>query len=141
MFSRRIFESPQMVTTIVLTSSNVHTVTKMCSRWYRSQFNNVEKAWVRVEILCFDFRKTRLSQYIKSRKVATFKNCEIFSSLYFSYVHDYKATLLGGNNKNFNFCNISATIIKRPLEISVFWKRTHFCFILRWAAPDKRTLI
>ena len=45
------------------------------------------------------FRKYDQNQYIKSRKVATFENCEIFSNLYFSYVRDYKATLLGGNTK------------------------------------------
>ena len=80
-----------------LTSLNVYTSKKMWSRWYRSQFNKIEKAWVRVEILCLDFRKTRSNQYIKSRKVATFKNYEIFSNLYFSYVRNYKATLSGGN--------------------------------------------
>ena len=40
-----------------LTSSNVYTVKKMCSRWHRSQFNKTEKVWVRVEILCLIFRK------------------------------------------------------------------------------------
>ena len=49
------------------------------------------------EILCFDSPKTRSNQYIKSRKVATFKNCEIFPNLYFPYVRHYKATLSGGN--------------------------------------------
>ena len=82
-----------------LTSSNVCTVKKICSRWYRSQFNKIEKAWVRVEILCLDFPKIRSNQYMKSRKVTTFEICKIFSNLYFSYVRGYKATLLGGNNK------------------------------------------
>ena len=36
---------------------------------------------------------------IKSRKVATFENCEIFSDFYFSYVRDCKAILSGGNYK------------------------------------------
>ena len=56
------------------------------------------KKQVRVEILSLDFWKTPSNQYIKSTKVATFENCEIFSN-YFSYVWDYKATLSGGNNK------------------------------------------
>ena len=29
--------------------------------------------------------------------MATFKNCEIFSTYYFSYVWGYKAALMGGN--------------------------------------------
>ena len=82
-----------------LTSSNVYTVKKMCSRWSCSQFNKIEKAWVRVEIFCFDFPKTQSNQYIKSRKVATFENCEILSNLQFLYVREYKATLSGGNKK------------------------------------------
>ena len=80
-----------------LTSSNVYTVEEMCSRWYGSQFNKFEKAWVRVEIHCLDFRKTLSNQNIKSSKLTTFENCEIFSNYYFSYVQDYKATLAGGN--------------------------------------------
>ena len=70
----------------------------MWSRWYRSQFNKIKKASLRIEILCLDFHR-KLSQIIniKSRKVATFKNCEIFSNYYFCYVRDYKATLSGGN--------------------------------------------
>ena len=47
------------------------------------------------------FGKLNQINNIKSRKVATFENCEIFSNYYFSYVPDYKATLSGGNN-NFN---------------------------------------
>ena len=43
------------------------------------------------------FGKLRQINNTKSRKVATFKNCEIFSNYYFSYVPDYKATLSGGN--------------------------------------------
>ena len=43
------------------------------------------------------FRKLNQINNIKSRKVATFENCEIFSNYYFSYVRDYKATLSGGN--------------------------------------------
>ena len=39
------------------------------------------------------FRKTPSNQNIKSSKVATLENCEIFSDYYFSYVRDYKATL------------------------------------------------
>ena len=78
------------------TSSNVNTVKEIC-RWYRSQFNKFEKAWVRVEILYFDFRKTPSYQNIKSSKVVTFEICEIFSNYYLSYVRDYKATLVGGN--------------------------------------------
>ena len=43
----------------------------------------------------------KLSQInnIKSRKVATFESCEIFSNYYISHVRDYKATL-SGSNKN-----------------------------------------
>ena len=48
-----------------LTSSNMCTVKKICSRWYRSQFNKIEKAWVRVEILCLDFPKIRSSKFVK----------------------------------------------------------------------------
>ena len=70
---------------------------EMCSRWYRSQFNKFDKAWVWVEILCLDFRKTPSNQNIKSSKVATLEICEIFSDNYFSYVQDYNATLVGGN--------------------------------------------
>ena len=42
----------------------------------------------------------KLSQInnIKSRKMATFENCETFSNCYFSYVRDYKATLSGAIN-------------------------------------------
>ena len=80
-----------------MTSSNVYKVKEMCSRWYRSQFKKFKKAWVRVEILCLDFRKTASNQNTKSSKVATFENCEIFSNYYFSYVRDYKATLAGDN--------------------------------------------
>ena len=79
------------------TSSNVYTVKEICSRWYHFQLNKIEKAWVWAEILCLDFEKTRSNQYIKSSKLATFKNCEIFSNLYFSYIRDYKATLSDGN--------------------------------------------
>ena len=43
------------------------------------------------------FAKLNQINNIKSRKVATFENCEIFSSNYFSYVRDYKATLSGCN--------------------------------------------
>ena len=43
------------------------------------------------------FGKLNQINDIKSRKVATFENCEIFSNYYFSYVRDYKATLSGGN--------------------------------------------
>ena len=82
-----------------LTSSNVFTVKKMCSRWYCFQFNKIGKAWFRVGILWLDFPKTRSNHYIKSRKAATLENCEIFSNLYFSYVPDYKAILSGGNKK------------------------------------------
>ena len=88
-----------------LTSSNVYTVKKMCSRWYCCRFNKIEKAWARVEILCLDFPKIRSNQYIKSRKVATFEICQIFSNLYFSYIQDYKTTLLGGNKKVIFFRN------------------------------------
>ena len=82
-FFKRSFESPRIRCCYRVTTSNVYTVKKMCSRWYRSQFNKIEKAWVRVEILCLDFLKTWSDQYIKSRKVATFENCEIFSDWYF----------------------------------------------------------
>ena len=34
---------------------------------------------------------------MKLRIVATFENCEIFSTHYFSYVRGYKAALRGGN--------------------------------------------
>ena len=34
--------------------------------------------------------------------VATFKNCEIFSTYYFSYVQGYKEVLRGGNNPSKN---------------------------------------
>ena len=34
---------------------------------------------------------------MKSRIVAIFENCEIFSTYYFAYVRDYKAALRGGN--------------------------------------------
>ena len=66
------------------TSSNVNTVKEIC-RWYRSQFNKFEKAWVRVEILYFDFRKTPSYQNIKSSKVVTFEICEIFSTISHTY--------------------------------------------------------
>ena len=36
---------------------------------------------------------------MKSRIVATFKNCEIFSGYYFSYVRGYKADKLIADNK------------------------------------------
>ena len=81
-----------------LTSFNLYTVKEMCSRWYRSQFNKFEKALVWVEILCLDFQKTPSNQNIKSSKVSTFKNCEIFSNCYFSYVRDYKITLITVKN-------------------------------------------
>ena len=59
----------------------------MCSKWYCPQFNKIEKAWVWVEILCLNFQKTWSNQYIKLRKVTTFKNCEIF----FTYIsHLYR---------------------------------------------------
>ena len=80
-----------------LTSSNLFTVKKIYGRCFRFQFNKIEKVWVQVEILCLDFPKTRSNQYIKSKRVATFKNYEIFSNLYFSYVRDCKATLSVGN--------------------------------------------
>ena len=44
------------------------------------------------------FMKLSQINNIKSRKVATFQNCEIFSNYYFSYVRDVKATLSDGNN-------------------------------------------
>ena len=68
-----------------LTSSNVCTVKKICSRWYRSQFNKIEKAWVRVEILCLDFPKIRSNQYTKSRKVTTFEICEFYLFISHTY--------------------------------------------------------
>ena len=80
-----------------LTSSNVNTVKEMCSRWYCSKFNQFEKAWVRVEILYLDFRKTLSNQNINSRKLATFEICEVFSNYYLLYVRDYKAALAAGN--------------------------------------------
>ena len=43
------------------------------------------------------FGKLNQIDDIKLRKVATFKNCEICSNYYVSYVRDYKATLSGGN--------------------------------------------
>ena len=43
------------------------------------------------------FGKLHQIKKIKSSKVATFENCEIFSNYYFSYVRDYKVTLAGGN--------------------------------------------
>ena len=43
------------------------------------------------------FGKLNQINNIKSRKVAAFENCEIFSNYYFSHVRDYKATLSGGN--------------------------------------------
>ena len=94
MFSRR---KPTNDCCYRLTSSNAYTAKKMCSRWYRSQFNKFEKAWVRVEILCLDFRKTPSNWNIKLSKVATFEKCEIFSNYYFSCLQDYKATLADGN--------------------------------------------
>ena len=69
----------------------------MCSWWFRSQSNEIDKAYVRVEILGLDFQKTWGNQCIKSRKVATFKDCDIFPDVYFSYVVDYKTTFRGGN--------------------------------------------
>ena len=81
------------------TSSYVQVVKKMCSRRYRFQFNKIGKAWARVEILCLYFPQTQSNQYIKPRKVANFRNCEIFSNLCFSYVRNYKATLQGGNKR------------------------------------------
>ena len=41
------------------------------------------------------FGKLNQINNIKSRKVATFKNCEIFSNYCFSYLRDYKDILLG----------------------------------------------
>ena len=77
-----------------LTSSNVHTVKKCAAS---DNVSNLTRQKRRVEILCLDFPKTQSNQYIKSRKVTTFKNCEIFSNLYFSHVRNCKATLSGGN--------------------------------------------
>ena len=68
-----------------LTSSNVNTVKEMWSRWYHFQFNKFVKAWVRVEILYLDFRKTPSNQNIKSSKVAIFEICEIFSFISHTY--------------------------------------------------------
>ena len=39
------------------------------------------------------FRKLSQINNIKSRKVATFENCENFSNHYFTYVRNYKVTL------------------------------------------------
>ena len=70
----------------------------MCSSWCRSQFNKIEKGWVRIEILCLNFLKIPSNKYIKSRKVAT---------CYFSYVRNDKATLSGGNRwKYVQFINV-----------------------------------
>ena len=76
-----------------LTSSNLNTFKKMCSRWNCSQFHKFEKVRARVEILCLDFQRTPPNKNIKSSQVVTFEICEIFSNYYFSYVRDYKATL------------------------------------------------
>ena len=43
------------------------------------------------------FRKLNWINIIKSRKMVTMENREIFSNYYFSHLWDYKATLLGGN--------------------------------------------
>ena len=60
----------------------MNTVKEMCSRWYRSQFNKFEKAWVRIEMLFLDFQKTPLNQNMKSSKVAIFEICEIFGAVH-----------------------------------------------------------
>ena len=77
--------------------------------WYRFQFNKINEAWVRVEILCLDLLKTWSDQYIKLREVATFENWEIFSKLNFSYIRDYKATLSGVNYSFFLFLKFIRT--------------------------------
>ena len=59
-----------------LTFSNVYTVKKMYSQWYWSQYNKIGKVWVRVEFFCLNFLKTCRNQYIKLRKVETFRNYE-----------------------------------------------------------------
>ena len=69
----------------------MYIVKKMFSRWYRSQFNKIEKTWVRIEILCLDFPKaSNQINYIKSRKVSTFENCHIFLT-YISHTYEIMA--------------------------------------------------
>ena len=77
---------------------HAYTVNKMCSSWYRSQFNKIENHGSELKFFVSIFAKLNEINNIKSSKVATFENCDVFSSYYFSYVRDYKATLLGGNN-------------------------------------------
>ena len=94
------------------TSSNVFKVKKICCCWYYPQFNKLKKhaLWLK---FCLDNSKILQNLYIKSRKVTTFKNREICSNLYFSYMSTNKSTLRGFN---YRYTLMSQTILKKPFK-------------------------
>ena len=99
-FSKRNCESPRMIAAIVWPLPLFTQFRKYAVDDIIPILTRLKKCGSELKLLVSIFRKlyqiNQLNQ-IKSRKVATFENCEIFSTLYFSYVRDYKATLSGVN--------------------------------------------
>ena len=89
-FFRRNLESARMIAAIVWLLPMFAQLKRLCSRWYCFQFNKIENACVRVEILCLDNPKTLSNQYINREKWQPLKIVR-FCNLYFSYVRDNKA--------------------------------------------------
>ena len=92
-------ESPQMIAAIFCFFPICTQLMKCAAGDIVPSLTRLKKHASQLKFFVSIFGKLNQINNVKSRKKATFENCEIFSNYHFSYARDYKATLLGGNCK------------------------------------------
>lgn len=76
LFQKELWKFFQRMFASIVWLFSMFTVRNMCSCWYHSQFNKIEKSWIHVKVTFLDSPKTWGNHYMKARKGENLENCE-----------------------------------------------------------------